>query len=404
MFSEPSVVLADPNEMYNIAQWLPDNRRALITRDHLDANHLHVEYESIELFNPRTGKTEVYATRDWQPSFPPAWVPGLNAVVYQSNLVLSEAYYRNGKLSPNIDVGTNQLLISSGNPATVYPLEKAHLTFYPDLPDINLGVGSVFNLAVNSDGSRIAYWNEGGRTLYVRNISQGILDTLQPFSFDISQWNYRGPSNIFSAELAQLAWRPGTAQILFYSDPWSGNYTFLLDVASGQICEINLFGQQDPNVWPDNMVMSTRWSPNGRYLAVVHTKIPNNAPIDFSDLIVLDTVTGKVYQMDATKFSPPGMETIRRHYVVGIAWAPDNQHLAAVAQSDVYSAWTDSPRDINRLYLVDFLADQAVQVSPIELWSKPGEVNVIWSDDGSRLLIRCKEQSGNALCLLNVQK
>ena len=108
--------------------------------------------------------------------------------------------------------------------------------------------------------------------------------------------------------------------------------------------------------------MIAHWSPNGRYLAVVRTK--GGLPIDFSDLIVLDTTTGKLYQTDATKFVPSDLGLQGKHYISDVAWAPDNQHLAAIGRVNPTS---NSMPSIDMLFLLDFLTGKAVQVSLADL-------------------------------------
>jgi hypothetical protein len=405
VFSTPRIVLADLDDDYHLVQWLPDNQQVLVSRDHLDSNRFHIEYQSIELFNPRTGTSEFYASRisDY---IQPIWVEGLKAVVYPSTRALSLSHSNHGVLSSATTITISELLISKGNSANVQSLQTAQLTAYSDF-DPPYIIGSVYNLAVNSDGSQIVYWDQIRRKLYVQDISQGVLNEVQVSSFDINQWNYRGPSNTLSLEWLSVAWRPSTTQIFFYSDPWAGNYTYLLDIANDQVCEINLFRKQDSNITPGNFIMSANWSPNGRYLAAIYTKVSDNNPIVFSDLIVLDIVTGQVYQVDAKKFSLTDVETLHNYFFISsISWAPDNQHIVAIGQFRMYGPGTISPQDVSRLYLVDFRSDQVVQISSKELWteSQLGTTNVIWANDGSKLLVKCKERNDDALCLLNVKK
>ena len=81
------------------------------------------------------------------------------------------------------------------------------------------------------------YLGGGSKQLHNRNISQGTLETMQSPSFDITQWTFRGP--VKPAPVFGLAWRPGSTQVFLYSDTsWAGGYIFLLDVNSGQICEL----------------------------------------------------------------------------------------------------------------------------------------------------------------------
>ena len=195
-----------------------------------------------------------------------------------------------------------------------------------------------------------------------------------------------------------MAWRPGSAQIFLYSDEaWAGGYTFLLNADSGQVCEVNLFGKEDPNAWRKSWAAIAHWSPNGRYLAVVRTK--GDLPIDFSDLIVLDSATGKLYQMDATRLSYPGQSAQGEHFINDVAWAPDNRHLAVLGHFDPPGG--NLVPSIDRLFLLDISTDQSVLVSSQELGPNLDfRDNLLWSNDGSQLIVKCP----SGLCLLAVQK
>jgi dipeptidyl aminopeptidase/acylaminoacyl peptidase len=143
--------------------------------------------------------------------------------------------------------------------------------------------------------------------------------------------------------------------------------------------------------------MLVHWSLNGHYLAVVRTKGP--FPLEFSDLIVLDTATGNIYQTDVTKFGSSDLDVQGRHYISDVAWAPDNQHLAVIGQSTPFSG--NSTSDIDRLFLLDFLTGKVVQVSSKELGTNFDiKTALLWSNDGSQLLVKCS----GGLCLLSVQK
>jgi len=101
-----------------------------------------------------------------------------------------------------------------------------------------------------------------------------------------------------------------------------------------------------------------RWSPNGRYLAIVRGwgYSPHG---DFSDLDVLDTLTGKQY---IQAFSP---DVKGMHFVTDIAWAPDNYHLVAIGQVSAFPHCASKcMEDVNRLYLVDFISGKADLLFP----------------------------------------
>jgi len=386
-------VLTAPANL-DIVGWLPDNQRVLITRDIPTKDQ-----QSIELFNPQTGETQVYAIRRATPlQASPLWIASLNAVLYPETFPLSLSYDNNGMLQYPINM-KRLLWLSRGNPANAQSIEDSQVTVYIDRRPT---VGSNFTVIAKPDGSQIIYSDGVSKQLYQRKTLLGVLGTVQSLSFDLTQWDYRRPNNALQPVSFKMTWRPGATQVFLYSGPDSGNYTFLSDVASGQICELNLFGKEDPNNWQKSWAMRANWSQNGRYLAVVRTK--GKGPFDFSDLIILDTTSGELHQIDAKKLSPTNINVQGKYFINDVAWAPDNRHLAVIGQVDYYPPGSDSFQVINRLYLVDFIADQATQISSQELESNVGETNLLWSENSTQLLVKCPTHQEGRLCLVYVQK
>ena len=355
-FSEPPLVITSPNSI-GIVEWLPDNRRVLITRDVLDNNN---RYQSIELFNPQTGETQVYATRTTTVNAPPSWLSELNAVVYPVMNIL-----KNDKINHRYEF-TRQIWVSRGNPKNVQLVAD-------NLPN--------FYVVVKPGLSQIAYLSD--KQLAKRNAS---LESLQSVAFDSTQWEYR--RSIYPSVPYELAWQPGSSQVFLYSNGDAGGYTFLLDVDTGKVCEVNLSSEVDGSDW----ATVAHWSPDGRYLAVVRTW--GAQPVNSSDLAVLDIATGKLYTMTLFPLDVQGL-----HFVNDIAWAPDNRHLAAIGQIHYHN------QELGNLYLVDFLSEQSVLISSTQnLGSGLGDTNLLWSNDGSQLLIKCPTHQEDRLCLLSVQK
>jgi tricorn protease-like protein len=242
------------------------------------------------------------------------------------------------------------------------------------------------------DSGQIIYRTSIDQELFQRDLSTIPFDALPSIPFDASQWEYRKDFRALS--IYEMSWRPNSSQILLYNNGDIGGYTFLFDASSGEICELSLGREGNENGW----ALNARWSSNGRYLAVARTW--GMRPIKTSDLVVIDTITGELYAMSLT---PPEMEG--QHFVVDIAWAPDNLHLAAVAQVVDPNPVPDY-RKLSSLYLVDFHVKQAIQVpsSNIKIGSGPGIVNLAWSDNGKFLLAKCPTTREERLCLFSAQK
>lgn len=360
-FSEPQVVLTATHNI-DLVEWLPDNQQVLIMQDIPDNNQ-----QSIELFNSQTGKRLVYAIRN-RINEPPSWFPELNAVVYPAMNIL-----RVDKIKHRYEF-TRQVWVSRGDPKNA------------QLVADNL---SQFYVAVKPGRGQIAYLSD--KQLAKRN---ALLEALQSVAFDSTQWEYR--RNNFPPAAYEMAWQPGSSQVFLYSNGDTGGYTFLLDVETGQICEINLGSEGHEIGW----AAVARWSPDGRYLAVVRSW--GMLPINSSDLAVLDTATGNLYTMGIATQEMKG-----RHFVEDLAWAPDNRHLAVIGSVLPFpgSGPGSEESGYSGLYLADFISGQNVHLLPAHKFPAGWwGTNLAWSPDGSKLLVVCPTGGEEHLCLISVQR
>ena len=162
-------------------------------------------------------------------------------------------------------------------------------------------------------------------------------------------------------------------------------YTFILNVDTGKVCELNLGG------W----AIKARWSLDGRYLAIIRTH--DQFLINLSDLAVLDSVTGKVYSINVTS-SGEG-----KHYVDDFVWAPDGYHLLAIGRLMPYTNQSDDQQ--SRLYLIDFISEQNDDVLPkYTFYADENSSNLAWPPDSSKLVVRCPTQTIDKICFISVQK
>ena len=377
-FSEPKVMITDEHAAFDIVQWLPDSQRALIVRDVIKKGY--EQYNSIELFNPRTVKVQVYAQPQY--SMYPSWIPGLEGVLYPETRVNSYSTNANGMSIASTIVSEQILWISNGDPNKVQNIEEQQYK-----PFILPHEWIISSLAVKPDGSQIVYLKTNGDhlfQLYSRDVSQGSLGVEQLIPqlipFDTSQ--SAAPQLSY-----EMAWRPDLSQILFYSSNSSNDHTFLFDDNNGEVCELSF----------QNYVYLARWSSNGLYLAVLRAPRYFPYPNDV-DLAVLDTVTGKLYPIDATKLISPYRADRGGHDVSDIAWAPDNRHLLAIGT--LFCAGSSCWQPESFLYLVDFLSGEVNPLFPSEQFDDGfPDRGLAWSPDGSKVLTLCR-----GLCLISVQK
>jgi hypothetical protein len=352
-FSEPEAVYApDTNDgSVEIVEWLPDNQRVLIVQ-----NIQGTSQQTIEVFTPKTGERQVYATREWTEQ-QPSWNQVLKAVVYPVRHVL--------KAANNISGFTRQAWISYGDPQSAQMIADNLSQFY---------------VAVKPGGGQTAY-------LLDKQISKqnDLLKGTTPVPFNLDQWNYRKMKSGTFPLMYEMAWRPRTSQIFLYSfADINPGYTFLLDSDTGKICELNLGG------W----AVIARWSSNGRYLAIDSSQA-SGRPIGSTVLTVLDAVTGNLY---TSKVVPQNLEGIRA--VRGIAWAPDNRHLLVLGSALSLPQCAPNCYEDTRLYLVDFISGQVDPIlSEYQFVPNIEGTNLSWSSDGSEVMVLCP-----ALCSINVQR
>jgi Tol biopolymer transport system component len=374
-FSEPQVVLTG---IADIIEWLPNNQQVLLTR-RLDKLSGHQE---IILLNPQSNEIQIYAERE-SVNEQPVWVDGANAVAYLVRNILNKT--SDGKYVSPADIQL-QLWLSRGDPNQAELIEEKEI-ISDQLPYLSI--------ASKPGSGQIIYRANIDQEFSQRDLSHIPFNVLQSLPFDFSRWEYRKEFRPLS--IYDMTWRPNSSQVFLYANGDIGGYTFLLDTNTGKVCELNLGAKENENGW----ALNAQWSSNGRYLAVARTW--GMRPIKTSDLSVTDMVTGELYAMNLT---PPDIDG--QHFVIDIAWAPDNLHLVAVAQvrEQNPSSSDHDYRKLGNLYLVDFHTNQAVQIpsSDIKVGSGPGSINLAWSDDGKSLLAKCPTAQEERLCLFSVKK
>ncbi|MBI3165054.1 MAG: hypothetical protein HYZ24_10250 [Chloroflexi bacterium] len=299
IFSEPQVVLTG---IANIIEWLPNNQQVLLTR-RLDKNSGHQE---IILLDPQSNEIQVYAERE-SINEQPIWIDGANAVAYPVVNILNKT--SDGKFVSPADIQL-QLWLSRGDPNHAELIEEKEMT---------LDYLPYLSIASKPGSGQIMYRTSIDQEFTQRDLSTTSFNVLQSLPFDASRWEYRKDFRPLS--IYDMTWRPNSSQVFLYTNGDIGGYTFLFDSNTGQICELSLDREGNESGW----ALNARWSSNGRYLAVARTW--GMRPIKTSDLVVIDMATGELYVMNLT---PPDMDG--QHFVIDIAWAPDNLHLAAVAQ------------------------------------------------------------------------
>ena len=342
-FSEPRIVLTHTLAI-DIAGWLPDGQRLLITKEIPGTNR-----QAIEIFNTRTREEFVYAERHSLTS-PPVWLASQESVVFIDNTMEEGNALR---LSHNL-----------GGPVETL---RTHL--------------ASSYLAVDSTGKKVAFLlrDQGARPAVMDLLGRGV----QLFNVELPLSSIRTFESIYHA-----AWSPRGNEVAFYND--SGLY--LLDTVSGQACQValDLAGLGERGL---RWAYLAKWSPNGRYLAMITTS--GRFPLEFSELTILDTVTGDLHIVQPERHLHSG-----KYYVLDIDWAPDSTTIAArvaVAMKEgvVYDG----------LYVMSTRgAQQERQLPELTFTGASAGLSLSWSPDGKYLALNCPTSNEGRLCQIAVTR
>lgn len=337
-FSEPRVVLTHPSAI-GIAGWLPDGQRLLITRFIPGQPR-----EYIEIFNTRTGELQRYGERHSLPG-KPVWLAAHQAVAFA-------------------DVGSDKqvvLRISRGETATVE-------TPISDLTGSFLGV--------SPDGRQLVFFTQASQDRpEVFDLAQPQRATL-PAALPLMRWSpYR------------ISWHPQGHQIAFYNE--TGFY--LANLPLGRICKIDLGVEESEARYGKRWAFYAQWAPNGRYLSMLTTI--GDPPVKFSDLTILDTITGKLHSVHPKQYIESG-----QYYVMDMAWAPNSQIMAIQAAVEVREGVLYAG-----LYLLEVATGRDVRVLPEALFTG-GDAgwNLAWSPNGQQMAVNCPTANEGRLCMIAV--
>jgi len=335
-FSEPRVVLTSTTYAYiDIANWLPDNNRLLITRSYPKSNR-----ERIETLDIRNGEIQLYAERD-QHNGKPVWLPAIGGVAYST--------------IPTTNAGPQfELRISRIRPV------ETEVIVASDGVDIGLG----FSLAVDPSGKHLMYLVDrtNGRLQNWDTVER----TNQATAFNIAEWG--PPLEPGKRYVAQPFWSPNGTQLAVFAH----STLFLVEPGPNRVCEVMIQG------WV--LTTYSQWSPNSRYLAMIVTGEQPDPLVHSSYLAVLDTLTGQQRNIQL-QTSPV--------YIMDISWGANSQYLTAMAHVPAVQQGKGRPPD--KLFLVDTITGEVRPMLPERGFgggSIEGE-QLAWSQDGHDLAVKC---------------
>jgi len=348
--SQPQVVLTHTSAI-EIADWLPNNQQLLITKDIPGTNR-----QVIELFDTQTGKESVYAERH-SINTPPVWLSAYKSVAFIDS-TMEEGWALRLSHSPGESVEALQTHLASPY------------------------------LAANSTGDKVSFllWGQSARPA-VFDLRE---KKIQPFDIQLPFAPRRKSLDapLAPEEFYRVAWEPRGTRIAFYNQ--TGLY--LLDLTTGQACRMEL-GLAGIGKRASRWAYLAKWSPNGRYLAMITTS--GRLPLEFSELTLLDTMTGDLHTIQPKRYLPSG-----KYYVLDIDWAPDSTTIAervaiAIKEGVAYDGvYLVSSRD-NR---------QKRQLSELTFAGASAGVSLSWSPAGEYLILNCPTSNEGRLCQITVTK
>jgi hypothetical protein len=340
-FSEPRVAITNTFAL-DIAGWLPDSRRLLVIRSGPGG-------ALIETVDVRSNARTVYGVQQSRGYGRPFWLPQAQAIAYLDYEWLDQAR----GLTRDI------LWVGQGAPQQAQRVIE-------DVPPASVVIDPGGYLILFSGGvDQPPEVPEPARRFF----------QVQSLPFAPDEWRYPKYPGPLSSNLRYQGFvvvrRPGGSHVAFYADP----YLFLLDSGRSTVCEVDLGvgpGEDKNPLFP----IEAKWSPNGRYLAMITTARFPGQLLSFSGLTVLDTVTGELSQ-----------PRLPARYVTDIDWAPNSQHVLALGDTGEVKG-----RPEFRLLLVDPVAGDVSPMLPQRTWGVTGSQwgwQMVWSPNGQELAIKC---------------
>ena len=345
-----------------IASPLPDGESLLITRDVPGTDR-----QTIEIFNIRTGESRVYAERTGN-NGKPVWLAALEAAAYST--LVGQQY---------------ELRISQGD-------AKQTERVAPSVEGLSLAAGP--------EGRRLLYLP--GPTSNRPEVWGGANRSTESLQVNLDQWKYpkypKDVQSILTPSAFQVAWRPNGSQLVFYTLPW----TFLFDIETNQVCEIDLGPFRDETVkampiW----ALEAKWSPDGRYLALITTDTVlgqasgTGAAILATELTIVDMKTGMLRNLQPTSDITPG-----QHYVTDIAWSPDSQYIATLGIVGIDEMGSEE----EGVFIIEASTGHSQpEPSDYDLGGGLWGWQLAWSVNGSQLIVTCPTQEEGRLCTISLK-
>jgi hypothetical protein len=338
-FGDPQVILTDTAPI-DIAGWMPDGRNLLLVRQVPGQ-----QAQAIESFDIRSGRTVRYAeaVTDAGQVFPLAQGQGVG--------FMDQAGMVEGQASPGVD-----LKVSHG-PGQVQPVVR-------DVPFRAMAVDP-------ASASLVRYAQApGGPPVLPPQARQDFRVLTVPI--DPYLWKYPTyfPNRVetgYAGDVFQVAVRPDGSMVAFYADP----YLFLYDTRTERACEIDLGVAENGQ---PRFTWDARWSPDGRYLAMLTSARFPGELLPFADLTILDSLTGRTRTVNPSPM----------RLVDAFAWSSNSRLLILLGR-------LDQERLVDQLHLVDVMQGNTTIVLPQHSFALGISNSVSWTPANSNIALPCHQ-------------
>lgn len=346
VFAAPQIVLTHTAPI-GIAGWLPNNQEVLLTLRQPGSIN-----ETIETFNIITKQRRLYSTRPSM-GIPPIWLNTSNRVAYTALTGRQYDLWIRGHAEEH----AIQPVLLNVNPA---------FTGYGDRV-----------IAVQPDQGRPVQLNGAGQLL-------------GPIAVDLTTFGFI-PGDPLTNYRMTLS--PTAPKLALYDT----KTLLIADVQTGDVQRLDL-GEvhSERSGYGHRWAFAARWSPNGRYLALLTTV--GTPVVPYTELTIVNADSGLSSQVP-----------LEVRYVHDVAWAPDSRVVVSLGEVS-----TTEGKAALGLYLIAVsLPDGAIRRMLPEQTFGLGTTaqGLSWSSDGSAILLLCPQrvqteppQGENRLCSIEVSR
>ncbi len=333
-FTEPRVV--QTGGLLQVAEWLPDNQRLLITRAESTV--------ALEVLDITSGTTTPYGT---VPTIfnRPYWIDQQHAIA------VAAPRYQNNKLTG----AALQLFAANGSMRELAPaLENPFVVPTPDRRGMTILTpqqpGQPQVLAADGSAAPVA----------LPSIARTAADAA-PRSFGLAFDPWFTP---------RFVWRPDGSRLLVYTQ----DTILLLNPATQERCTLDLGSSDRRQRW----ALKAAWSPDGRYLALNTAIERERGRIRNIEFTIIDTLNGYNTQLNLPF-------TLNK----GVIWMPNSKQLLILGKTGTTSLGAGQAQ----LFLADLNTQQTLSVFPKQFFgffsyeSDDGVMSL--SSDGQVLALQC---------------